>query len=361
MERSDMKVVDMHCDTITELWGKQENGIQTGLRKNDQMVDLERLTKGGYLLQNFAIFVEQQPGISSFDKAQQIRSVFQREMKQNTDRIAMVTTIKGIEENEQAGKLSALLTVEGGEACEGSLEKLHVLYEQGVRMMTLTWNYPNEIGYPNLPKHAVGFPYVPDTQHGLTPFGIECVKEMERIGMIIDVSHLSDAGFYDVLRYTKKPFVASHSNARAVCPWVRNLTDDMIRKLADRGGVTGLNFCGDFLLDPFADCNSREQIDKKVQNAEYKGYHALAGSQATFADIVRHARHMINVGGIECIGLGSDFDGIPDYPGCPRADRMDDLAEAFHDAGFTPVEIEHIFYRNVLRLYHEIFPLAQRK
>ena len=269
-----MKVVDMHCDTITELWGKQENGIQTGLRKNDQMVDLERLTKGGYLLQNFAIFVEQQPGISSFDKAQQIRSVFQREMKQNTDRIAMVTTIKGIEENEQAGKLSALLTVEGGEACEGSLEKLHVLYEQGVRMMTLTWNYPNEIGYPNLPKHAVGFPYVPDTQHGLTPFGIECVKEMERIGMIIDVSHLSDAGFYDVLRYTKKPFVASHSNARAVCPWVRNLTDDMIRKLADRGGVTGLNFCGDFLLDPFADCNSREQIDKKVQNAEYKGYHA---------------------------------------------------------------------------------------
>lgn len=356
-----MKVVDMHCDTITELWGKQENGIQTGLRQNDQMVDLERLTKGGYLLQNFAIFVEQQPGISSFEKAQQIRSVFQREMKQNTDRIAMVTTIKGIEENEQAGKLSALLTVEGGEACEGSIDKLHVLYEQGVRMMTLTWNYPNEIGYPNLPKHAAGFPYVPDTEHGLTPFGIECVKEMERIGMIVDVSHLSDAGFYDVLRYTKKPFVASHSNARAVCPWVRNLTDDMIRKLADRGGVTGLNFCGDFLLDPFADCNSREQIDKKVQNAEYKGYHALAGSQATFVDIVRHARHMINVGGIECIGLGSDFDGIPDYPGCPRVDYMDDLAEAFHDAGFTPVEIEHIFYRNVLRLYHEIFPFAQRK
>ena len=356
-----MKVVDMHCDTITELWEKHKKGIQTGLRQNDQMIDLERLTKGGYLLQNFAIFVEQQPGISSFEKAQQILSVFQREMNENTDRIAMVTTIKGIEENEQAGKLSALLTVEGGEACEGSIEKLHVLYEQGVRMMTLTWNYPNEIGYPNLPKHAAGFPYVPDTEHGLTPFGIECVKEMERIGMIVDVSHLSDAGFYDVLRYTKKPFVASHSNARAVCPWVRNLTDDMIRKLADRGGVTGLNFCGDFLLDPFAGCNSREQIDKKVQDAEYKGYHALAGSQASFADIVRHARHIINVGGIECIGLGSDFDGIPDYPGCPRADHMEDLAEAFHDAGFTPDEIEHIFYRNVLRLYYEIFPLAQRK
>lgn len=348
-----MKVVDMHCDTITELWGKHENGIQVGLRQNEQMVDLERLTKGGYLLQNFAIFVEQQPGVSSFRKAQQIWSVFQREMKQNTDRIAMVTTVKGIEDNEQAGKLSALLAVEGGEACEGSIEKLHVLYEQGVRMMTLTWNYPNEIGYPNLPRNAEEFPYVPDTEHGLTPFGIACVKEMERIGMIVDVSHLSDAGFYDVLRYTKKPFVASHSNARKVCPWVRNLTDDMIRKLADRGGVTGLNFCGDFLLDPFAKCTSREEIHKKVRDAEYKGYHALAGSQATFADIVRHARHIINVGGIECIGLGSDFDGIPDYPGCPRADHMDDLAEAFHDAGFTPDEIEHIFYRNVLRVYRD--------
>ena len=211
----------MHCDTITELWGKQENGIQVGLRHNDQMIDIERLTKGGYVLQNFAIFVEQQSGVSSFEKAQQIRSVFAREMNQNADRIAMVTTVKGIEENEQAGKVSALLTVEGGEACEGSIEKLHVLYEQGVRMMTLTWNYPNEIGYPNLPRNTAGFPYVPDTEHGLTAFGIECVKEMERMGMIIDVSHLSDAGFYDVLRYTEKPFVASHSNARAICPWVR--------------------------------------------------------------------------------------------------------------------------------------------
>lgn len=348
-----MKVIDMHCDTVTELWGKQENGIQVGLQHNDQMIDIERLTKGGYVLQNFAIFVEQQSGVSSFEKAQQIRSVFAREMNQNADRIAMVTSMKGIEENEQVGKLSALLAVEGGEACEGSIEKLHVLYEQGVRMMTLTWNYPNEIGYPNLPRNAAGFPYVPDTEHGLTAFGIECVKEMERMGMIVDVSHLSDAGFYDVLRYTGKPFVASHSNAREVCPWVRNLTDDMIRKLADRGGVTGLNFCGDFLLDPFAKCTSREEIHKKVEDAEYKGYHALAGSQATFADIVRHARHMINVGGIECIGLGSDFDGIPDYPGRPKADRMEDLAEAFHDAGFTPDEIEHIFYRNVLRVYHD--------
>lgn len=348
-----MKVIDMHCDTITELWGKQENGIQVGLRHNDQMIDIERLTKGGYVLQNFAIFVEQQVGVSSFEKAQQIRSVFEREMNQNGDRIAMVTSMKGIEENEQAGKLSALLAVEGGEACEGSIEKLHVLYEQGVRMMTLTWNYPNEIGYPNLPRNAAGFPYVPDTEHGLTAFGIECVKEMERMGMIVDVSHLSDEGFYDVLRYTEKPFVASHSNARAICPWVRNLTDDMIRKLAERGGVTGLNFCGDFLRDPFEGKISAKERKAVLQEKDTTGYQTMAESEATFADVVRHARHMINVGGIECIGLGSDFDGIPDYPGRPKAERMEDLAEAFHDAGLTPDEIEHIFYRNVLHVYHD--------
>lgn len=354
-----MKVVDMHCDTLTELWKKQRKGIQTGLRCNDQMIDIDRLTKGGYVLQNFAIFVEQQPGVSSFERTQQIRSVFEGEMNQNADRIAMVTDIKGIEENEQAGKLSALLTVEGGEACEGSIEKLNVLYEQGVRMMTLTWNYPNEIGYPNLPIGAAGFPYVPDTEHGLTSFGVECVREMERIGMIIDVSHLSDAGFYDVLHYTKKPFVASHSNAREVCPWVRNLTDDMIRALAQRGGVTGLNFCGDFLRDPFAEKTSAKEREAALQEKDTTGYQTMAGSQATFADIVRHAKHIIDVGGIECIGLGSDFDGIPGYPGCPRADRMEELAEAFHDAGFTPTQIEHIFYQNVLRLYHDT--LAQRK
>ncbi len=346
-----MKLIDMHCDTIYEICEGRKRGEDICLRRNSLMLDLEKMKQGGYSVQNFALFVEQEKGVGSFHKVQELLTVFQIEMKTNEDLVVPVTTTKEIKENERAGKLSALLTVEGGEACEGRIENLHVLYEQGVRMMTLTWNYPNEIGYPNLQKETPGFPYAADTDHGLTPVGIQFVEEMEKMGMIIDVSHLSDAGFYDVLRYTRTPFVASHSNARAICPWVRNLTDDMIRQLAQRGGVIGLNYCGDFLRDPLEQNKNKKN---STQVATQMGYHTMPGSRATLQDIARHAGHIVNVGGMECLGLGSDFDGIPDYPGCPKAEKMIELADAFSDAGFHESEIDKILYGNVFRLYEEI-------
>lgn len=324
-----MKIIDMHCDTIYEILAGKKKGEAISLRKNRLMVDLQRMKQGGYSVQNFALFVEQEENISSFEKVKELLAVFKQEMEENADLISQVTTSKEILENENKGKLSALLTVEGGEACEGKLEHLGYLYNQGVRMMTLTWNFQNELGFPNFSEDR-GF-YTPNITDGLTKTGIQFVEEMEQMGMLIDVSHLSDAGFYDVLKYTKKPFVASHSNARAVCPWVRNLTDDMIRRLAERGGVIGLNYCSDFLRDSTkADC------------------------PASAEDIVKHAKHIVNVGGIECLGLGSDFDGIPEYTGCPQADRMSDLAESFKKLGFRDSEVHKIFYDNVFRLYSEV-------
>lgn len=339
-----MKVIDMHCDTICEILKGKKRGIKLSLRRNNLMIDLERMKQGGYSVQNFALFVEQQPGESSFNTFQELLAVFNAEMKENEDLISQVTTAKEILENENKGKLSALLTVEGGEACEGKLENLKYLYDQGVRMMTLTWNFPNELGFPNFSEDR-DF-YTPDITDGLTRTGIQFVEEMEQMGMIIDVSHLSDAGFYDVLKYTKKPFVASHSNARTICPWARNLTDDMIRKVAERGGVIGLNYCGDFLKNPF---------DKVVERAaQCKSYRTTANSSASLEDIVKHAKHIVNVGGIECLGLGSDFDGIPAYAGCPKADHMSGLAETFAKFGFHDSEIHKIFYQNVFRLYQDI-------
>lgn len=345
-----MKVIDMHCDTISEILEKRKKGQDIFLRQNDLMIDLQRMKQGNYSVQNFALFVEQEKGVSSFDKVKELLVLFQEEMEENKDLISQVTTTDEIEKNEKSGKLSALLTVEGGEACEGNIENLHYLYQQGVRMMTLTWNFPNEIGYPNF-SEKLDF-YTPDSTHGLTSTGIQFVEEMERIGMIIDVSHLSDAGFYDVLHYTKKPFVASHSNARAVCPWVRNLTDDMIQKLADRGGVIGLNYCGDFLRDPFSNVE-RDEIKGKGLSS-FAGRRPAPDSAATLEDIARHARHMADIGGVECIGLGSDFDGIPPYPGCPKADSMTELADILVKAGFHESEVDKIFYENVFRLYREI-------
>ena len=275
-----MKVIDMHCDTMHELWEERKRGEHMTLRRNNLMLDLERMKKGGYSVQNFALFVEQKPQTSSFATVKELLSVFREEMEANGDWISQVVTTKDILENEKAGRLSALLTVEGGEACEGKPENLRYLYDQGVRMMTLTWNFPNEIGYPNLDGNK-DF-YTPNTSDGLTETGIWFVEEMEEMGMIVDVSHLSDAGFYDVVKHTRKPFVASHSNARGVCPWVRNLTDDMIRRLADRGGVMGLNYCADFLRD------------------------SVTGE----LDIGKHARYIADVGGIECVGLAVILTGF---------------------------------------------------
>ena len=147
--------------------------------------------------------------------------------------------------------MSALLTGEEGEITMGNPDFLYFLYKLGMRMMTLTWNYENSLGFPNVrldkKSSASSDRYCLSQNEGLKEQGIVFLEEMERLGMIIDVSHLSDAGFYDVLEHTTKPFVASHSNARSVCPAVRNLTDDMVRRLAERGGITGINFCKEFL------------------------------------------------------------------------------------------------------------------
>lgn len=349
-----MKVIDMHCDTIYEILEGRKQGETIALRKNRLMLDLEKMKQGGYSLQNFALFVEQKQEKGPFILFKELLDVFNTEMKANSDLIAKVLTTKDILENERTGKLSALLTVEGGEACEGSMENLKYLYEQGVRMMTLTWNFPNEIGYPNFDENK-DF-YTPNVMEGLTPTGIFFVEEMERMGMIVDVSHLSDAGFYDVLKYTKGPFVASHSNARGVCPWVRNLTDDMIRKLADRGGVIGLNYCADFLRNHPKQEEAEESriVVEEKERFMKNGRKASIEGNADFDDIAKHARYMADIGGIECIGLGSDFDGIPPYPGCPKAERMNELADALAKHGFHEREIDKIFYQNVFRLYREV-------
>jgi len=327
---------------MSEIWEVQKRGEDCGLRSNFLMLDLERLQKSDYLVQNFALFVDRKKACSgSFATVKELIQVFKQEMKRNGDLIAEVHNVEEILENKCAGRLSALLTVEEGGVCEGKLSNLYELYDQGVRMMTITWNYKNELGYPNY--NGNGDLYVPDTEHGLTKTGAAFVEEMERLGMIVDVSHLSDAGFYDVLSITKKPFVASHSNARAVCGVARNLSDDMIRKLGERGGVAGLNFSVDFLRehDTGKGCDAR--------NPENWGL-----GYASLLDIVRHAKHIAKVGGIECVGFGSDFDGIPLHPELAGAEGMPVLIEELKKAGFYESEVDKICYQNVMRVYKEV-------
>lgn len=329
-----MKVVDMHCDTIAALFEDHKNGGGKSLRCNDMHVDLERMKKGDYGLQNFALFTVLEQENAPFEHAMELLDLFYRELEAHEDLIGIIKEYRDIEENWKKGRMSAMLTIEEGGVCQGNIRFLRDFYRLGVRMMTLTWNYANELGYPNhiILEGPDGGKAEADQLHGLTETGIVFVEEMERLGMIVDISHLSDAGIRDVFRHTKKPFVASHSNARALCPHPRNLTDEMIKALGERGGVAGVNYCAAFL----GRWNEGEPQVSRI------------------GDMVAHMKHMKQVGGIGCIGLGSDFDGIGGELELCGADRLPLLETAMRRDGFTTREIEAVFHENVLRLYREI-------
>lgn len=333
-----MKVVDMHCDTIGEIYERRRRGEEVSILDNSLHMDLKKMETGDYLLQNFALFTHMGREEKPFEYAMRLADVFYGELEAHADRIGIVKSWEDIEANRRAGRMSAMLTLEEGGCCQGEIAFLHDFYRLGARMMTLTWNFPNELGYPNrYPKQPVpGMRPVfeAETEWGLTETGIEFVREMERIGMIIDISHLGDAGIWDVFRYTKKPFVASHSNARALASHPRNLTDGMIRALAERGGVAGINFCAAFLRDN--DGSGREPVH---------GY---------CRDMAAHMKHMKKIGGIGCIGLGSDFDGIPGTVEMGDCSGMQLLADEMFRQGFTDGEIEAVFSGNVLRVYKEL-------
>lgn len=332
-----MYVVDMHCDTIAELYRNHRAGGNMSLFSNELHIDLQKMQKGDYLLQNFAMFVHLGRETHPFEYAMKLIDTFYTEIEVHSELIGVVKSWDDIEENRKAGKMSALLTLEEGGICQGELANLRNLYRLGARMMTLTWNFPNELGFPNRldenPADGGAPRFVPDTEHGLTETGIAFVEEMERLGMIIDISHLNDAGIWDVFRYTKKPFVASHSNARALASHPRNLTDDMLRALSERGGVAGINFCASFL---------RDEEDGKEPKHSY------------CRDMVRHMQHMKAIAGIDCIGLGTDFDGIGSIVELKDCSGMQMLADEMSRQGFTTDEIEAVFSKNVLRLYREL-------
>ena len=325
-----MKFIDMHCDTISSIYLDRMGGEVKKLRENNGHVDLARLKKGGCLAQNFALFTILKEDPDPYGFARGACRLFKEELAENDDMIRQAVTVEEILRNDRDGRMSGVLTIEEGGICNGSTDVLRDFYREGVRMMTLTWNYENDLAYPNKVDMNTGIS-MPESEHGLKKKGIEFVELMEEIGMAVDVSHLGDAGFWDVAEIMKKPFAASHSNARAIAGHTRNLTDEMIRTMAERGGVMGINYCPVFLDD-------RED-----------------GGTSCISAMVRHIKHIRNVGGIECIGLGSDFDGISGTLEIDSPSAVHLLEEALYRNGFTQTEVEKIFYRNVLRFYGDVW------
>ncbi len=326
-----MKVFDLHCDTLSELRRAERDGRPLCFAHNDLHIDLERLEAGGYMLQCFAAFVDLGSGEDPLVTALEEIDVFKRIMAAYPERIAPVYTGADIARNAAAGKLSGMLTIEEGGVCKGSLGVLRRLYELGARMMTLTWNYDNELAASNVKAGVTDklWPCPPDTAHGLTGRGLEFLAEMERLHMIVDVSHLSDGGFWEVAERATRPFAASHSNCRALAPHCRNLTDEMIRAMAERGCLVGLNYCAAFLDD------------------QSKG----ALCRSTAALLAKHAAHFRKVGGIELLALGSDFDGIGGALELSDCTKLPLLADALRKEGFTEDEAEQVFWRNAARFF----------
>ena len=361
-----MYIADMHCDTLVHLWLARRKGMDIGLRdtslsgseevvetiaggfclgtvgsSNGLQIDLKKLRAGGSLVQNFTTFVDlkMEDGTDPWTQFTEMAGIYHSEIAANADMVKEALSYEDIIRNRDEGLISSVLTVEEGGVLEGDPDRLPALYEEGVRMMTLTWNHENELGYPNRNPEGIEtdyrkyFEFVPSKGNGLKPAGFEAVDLMGELGIIVDVSHLSDEGFYDVAKAIKGPFVASHSNARSLCGCNRNLTDDMIRIVGDHGGVIGLNLCPEFLME--ADTEER--------------------CMSTMEDMARHARHMMDVGGKAVVGIGTDYDGIGrDDLAVRDFSEMQKLAEGLQAHGLTSDEIEGICYRNVLEVYREV-------
>lgn len=335
-----MRWIDMHCDTLSEIW----RGNAQSLECNGLCVDLERLKKAGAKTQFFACFVNAAgSGSDVWERAwKNVLGMTELARSSEGEQLHFIREAGEVEggnpinpvcppvpEQEFSG-IKGILTVEEGGVLNGKMERLDELYRRGIRLITLTWNYENCIGSPNSLDPQV-------MERGLKPFGIQVVERMNELGMIIDVSHLSDGGFWDCIRCSRTPIVASHSNARSLCSHPRNLTDEMLRALGNKGGVAGVNFYSAFLRE-------KDGTGESVR--------------AGLEDIVRHMRRMMDQAGEDAVALGTDFDGF-ETEALPEKIRgvqdMDLLWEAMKRSGITSRQIDKIAYGNVSRIMKEVF------
>ena len=307
-------VFDFHCDTALMLLGDDLN--QAGsLRKNNGHIDLERAVKLGGYAQCFACFTTDIPellhGISPIVLFERELATIQREVDKNSDLISIAYSVDEIEENRANGKMSAILTLEGTAGIDYNPALLEDLWAIGFRVTSLGWNEKNPLTGSNV------------TGGGLTDLGREYVKEAQRLGMRVDVSHISDEGFWDIMKITEAPILATHSNSRAVHNHSRNLTDDMFRAIRETGGVAGYNACREF-------------------TGENPNLDTVCDHILHFMELDPDGKH---------IALGGDLDGVEAMPdGFEGVQSYPALARKLLDRGLTEENVMDIFWNNAIRV-----------
>ncbi len=306
-------IFDAHCDTISEIYSRK-----LSLDRNALHLDLKRMEEFDTYIQVFAAFVDKKNiSTTPFNHCMSLIQKYHSEIEKNKDRISVIETANQLKSAAKNGGLYSILSIEGGEALGDNIDAIYMYHKLGVRLITLTWNYANEI--------ADGI--TEDSGGGLTEFGKRAVKIMENTGILIDVSHLSMQGFWDVAESTEHPFVASHSCVKNLCAHIRNLSDEQIKEIIERKGCIGINFYPDFLS---------------------------AEKNCGMEKIMDHIEYILALGGENSVGLGSDFDGVDRLPyGIKGGEDMKSLVYLMKKSCIAKEIINKITFENFYRVFYD--------
>jgi membrane dipeptidase len=356
-------IVDGHCDTPYRLL---RHNVHLDEHDTEAQADLRSLRESGITASFFAAYVPPfYAGRGAAAFARQLIDIIEAEAERLPDALTLCTDSAGIRAAKRDGKLALMIGVEGGHAIEDSLDILRELYSRGARYMTLTHvntnNWCDSSG--DAPRHG-----------GLTDFGRNVVRTMNDLGMIVDVSHISDDAFRHVLETTRVPVVATHSSARALCRHPRNMTDDMLRDLARNGGVCMINFFSAFISDEVAQVIMAAQKPKKQDgggdptggteempddrtdwDTYLKWFQSLGCPTATLDQVADHIFHVAEVAGIDHVGIGTDFDGVPSLPdGLGTASGLPMLTARLLERGMAAADVEKVLGGNFIRVFEAV-------
>jgi membrane dipeptidase len=362
--------VDTHCDTPMEF---SDTTFDMGVRHDEGCVDFPRMNEGGLHAEFFAVFTGQGPrNDSSYNKVHQkaldIFNAIHKNVEKNYAMAEIATTPDDAYRLKKARKIAAFIGMENGYPIGKDLTRIKQYYDLGARYMTLAHTKNNDI------CDSSTDPGGPEN-NGLSPFGLQVVEEMNRLGMMVDISHVSDKSFYDVLKVTHAPVIASHSSCRALCGSPRNLTDDMLLALKENGGVIQICVLGNYLKTPepnpeldsklkelkdkYGDFNALTDSIKKLVRKEYNDIQKRYEKPATVKDVVDHIDHVVQVIGIDYVGIGTDFDGGGGVEGCRAASEIKNITIELLRRGYSKADIAKIWGGNIMRVLRKVEDLAK--
>ena len=361
--------LDTHCDTPMEFANDE---FDLGKMHEEGCVDFPRMKIGGLNAAFFAVFTGQGPrNDSTYDKvhleALKILNAIHKNVDNNSEVAGIALTADDGYRLKKSGRIAAYIGVENGYPVGKDISRIKQYYDLGARYITLAHTKNNDICDSSTDPSG-------QENNGLTPFGTDVVKEMNRLGMIVDISHISDKSFFDVLKVTKAPVMASHSSCRALCGSPRNISDDMLLALKENGGVIQICILSSYLKTPepnpemegkikelkekYGEYSALSDDVKKIVRKEYNDIKDKYEKLASVKDIVDHIDHVVQVIGIDYVGIGSDFDGGGGVEGCKTVAEMKNITIELLRRGYTKNDIKKIWGGNFMRVFRKVEELA---